>query len=92
MQGNLSSTLGDLAARNVLVDSQAGLILADFDLATWEGSVAQKCAEIVPIRWVAPEVREIVSACRCIDPTVLHHLQCLNSKPTLYSDAWAFGT
>jgi serine/threonine protein kinase len=47
---------GDLAARNVLVDSRRGCILADFDLARWPGSVEQKCADQVPVRWAAPEL------------------------------------
>jgi serine/threonine protein kinase len=48
--------VGDLAARNVLVDSRRGCVLADFDLARWPGSVEQKCADQVPVRWAANEL------------------------------------
>ncbi|EDQ88759.1 uncharacterized protein MONBRDRAFT_26042 [Monosiga brevicollis MX1] len=50
------SLSGDVAARNVLVTQHMICKLADFELATWDGSVLQDYARTIPLRWSAPEI------------------------------------
>ncbi|EDQ88204.1 uncharacterized protein MONBRDRAFT_32869 [Monosiga brevicollis MX1] len=47
---------GDLATRNVLLNSNTDCILGDFDLASWQGSVRKDYAERIAVRWIAPEL------------------------------------